>query len=139
MIATLPIVPRTVVVLRYQEDLMPEEIAAVLAMPVSHGEEPSAAGLESATREGASACATERLNLLLCRHITPNPNEVDENEVKELEDQLRHALKREAAPASLAPAVEARMNTPDAPRSAPTRSTTDARTIRAAFMESGGG
>jgi RNA polymerase sigma-70 factor (ECF subfamily) len=35
MIATLPIVPRTVVVLRYQEELMPEEIAAVLAMPVA--------------------------------------------------------------------------------------------------------
>ena len=35
MIASLPIVPRTVVVLRYQEDLMPEEIAAVLAMPVA--------------------------------------------------------------------------------------------------------
>src|SRR6202012_3607978 len=47
--------------------------------------------------------------------ITPNPNEVDE-----LEGQLRRALRREAAPASLAPAVEARMNTADAPRSAPT-------------------
>ena len=35
MIASLPIVPRTVVVLRYQEDLMPEEIAALLAMPVA--------------------------------------------------------------------------------------------------------
>ncbi len=37
--------------------------------------------------------------------ITPNPIELEE-----LESQLRHALKREAAPASLAPAVEARMN-----------------------------
>ena len=37
--------------------------------------------------------------------ITPNPDEVEE-----LEGQLRHALKREAAPASLAPNVEARMN-----------------------------
>jgi RNA polymerase sigma-70 factor (ECF subfamily) len=35
MIASLPVLPRTVVVLRYQEDLMPEEIAAVLAMPVA--------------------------------------------------------------------------------------------------------
>jgi RNA polymerase sigma-70 factor, ECF subfamily len=35
MIASLPIVPRTVVVLRYQEDLMPEEIATLLAMPVA--------------------------------------------------------------------------------------------------------
>jgi RNA polymerase sigma-70 factor, ECF subfamily len=35
MIASLPIVPRTVIVLRYQEDLMPEEIAALLAMPVA--------------------------------------------------------------------------------------------------------
>jgi TonB family protein len=41
--------------------------------------------------------------------ITPNPNEVEE-----LEDQLRHALRREAAPASLAPAVEARVHTPAA-------------------------
>ncbi|HEY2001948.1 MAG TPA: hypothetical protein VGG80_06495, partial [Acidobacteriaceae bacterium] len=37
--------------------------------------------------------------------IPPNPNEVEE-----LENQLRRALRREAAPASLAPAVEARMN-----------------------------
>jgi RNA polymerase sigma-70 factor (ECF subfamily) len=35
MIASLPIVPRTVIVLRYQEDLMPEEIAALLAMSVA--------------------------------------------------------------------------------------------------------
>jgi RNA polymerase sigma-70 factor, ECF subfamily len=35
MIASLPIVPRTVIALRYQEDLMPEEIAAVLDMPVA--------------------------------------------------------------------------------------------------------
>jgi RNA polymerase sigma-70 factor (ECF subfamily) len=35
MIASLPIVPRTVIALRYQEDLMPEEIAAVLGMPVA--------------------------------------------------------------------------------------------------------
>jgi RNA polymerase sigma-70 factor (ECF subfamily) len=35
MVAMLPIVPRTVIALRYQEDLMPEEIAAVLGMPVS--------------------------------------------------------------------------------------------------------
>jgi len=35
IIASLPIVPRTVIMLRYQEDLMPEEIAAVLAMPVA--------------------------------------------------------------------------------------------------------
>jgi TonB family protein len=37
--------------------------------------------------------------------FTQNPNELEE-----LESQLRHALKREAAPASLAAAVEARMN-----------------------------
>ncbi len=35
LIVSLPIVPRTVVVLRYQEGLGPEEIAAVLEMPVS--------------------------------------------------------------------------------------------------------
>jgi RNA polymerase sigma-70 factor, ECF subfamily len=35
MIASLPIVPRTVIVLRYQEGLGPEEIAALLQMPVS--------------------------------------------------------------------------------------------------------
>jgi protein TonB len=45
--------------------------------------------------------------------ITPNPNEVDE-----LEHQLRHALRREAAPASLAPAVEARMNGANMPHTA---------------------
>ena len=42
--------------------------------------------------------------------ILPNPNEVEE-----LEDQLRRALRRKAAPASLAPAVEARMNGTDMP------------------------
>jgi RNA polymerase sigma-70 factor (ECF subfamily) len=35
MIASLPIVPRTVIVLRYQEGLGPEEIAAMLEMPVA--------------------------------------------------------------------------------------------------------
>ena len=35
MIATLPVVPRTVIVLRYQEGLGPEEIARVLEMPVA--------------------------------------------------------------------------------------------------------
>lgn len=35
MVATLPIVPRTVIALRYQEDMRPEEIAAALEMPVS--------------------------------------------------------------------------------------------------------
>jgi RNA polymerase sigma-70 factor, ECF subfamily len=34
LIATLPEKPRMVMVLRYQEDLMPEEIAEVLEMPV---------------------------------------------------------------------------------------------------------
>ncbi|HEY3988473.1 MAG TPA: hypothetical protein VGM02_04185, partial [Acidobacteriaceae bacterium] len=43
--------------------------------------------------------------------ITRNSNEVDE-----LQGQLRHALKREAAPDSLASGVEARMNGADAPR-----------------------
>jgi TonB family protein len=46
--------------------------------------------------------------------IPPNPNEVEE-----LEDELRRALRREAAPASLAPAVEARMNGTDRPGIAP--------------------
>lgn len=35
MVDALPVVPRTVVTLRYQEELMPEEIAAVLEMPVA--------------------------------------------------------------------------------------------------------
>ena len=35
MVDRLPVVPRTVVTLRYQEELMPEEIAAVLEMPVA--------------------------------------------------------------------------------------------------------
>jgi RNA polymerase sigma-70 factor (ECF subfamily) len=34
-IASLPIVPRTVIVLRYQEELGPEEIAELLGMPVA--------------------------------------------------------------------------------------------------------
>src|ERR1700761_3967755 len=42
--------------------------------------------------------------------IPPNPNEMEE-----LENQLRRALRRKAAPASLAPAVEARMNGTDMP------------------------
>src|ERR1700722_6534098 len=46
--------------------------------------------------------------------ILPNPNEVEE-----LEDQLRRALRRKAAPASLAPAVEARINGTDMPGIAP--------------------
>jgi protein TonB len=46
--------------------------------------------------------------------IPPNPNEVEE-----LEDQLRRALRRKAAPASLAPAVEARINGTDMPGIAP--------------------
>jgi periplasmic protein TonB len=46
--------------------------------------------------------------------IPPNPNEMEE-----LEDQLRRALRRKAAPASLAPAVEARMNGTNMPGIAP--------------------
>jgi protein TonB len=46
--------------------------------------------------------------------IPPNPNEMEE-----LEDQLRRALRRKAAPASLAPAVEARINGTDMPGIAP--------------------
>src|ERR1700761_3293430 len=42
--------------------------------------------------------------------IPPNPDEMEE-----LENQLRRALRRKAAPASLAPAVEARMNGTDMP------------------------
>jgi RNA polymerase sigma-70 factor (ECF subfamily) len=34
LVASLPEKPRMVMVLRYQEDLMPEEIAGVLDMPV---------------------------------------------------------------------------------------------------------
>lgn len=34
-VASLPLVPRTVIVLRYQEELMPEEIAEMLSMPVA--------------------------------------------------------------------------------------------------------
>jgi RNA polymerase sigma-70 factor (ECF subfamily) len=35
LVASLPTVQRTVIVLRYQEDLSPEEIGAMLAMPVA--------------------------------------------------------------------------------------------------------
>jgi RNA polymerase sigma-70 factor (ECF subfamily) len=35
LVASLPTVQRTVIVLRYQEDLTPEEIAAMLSMPVA--------------------------------------------------------------------------------------------------------
>ena len=35
LVASLPTMQRTVVVLRYQEDLTPEEIAATLSMPVA--------------------------------------------------------------------------------------------------------
>ena len=35
LVASLPIVPRTMILLRYQEELMPEEIAEVLGMPVA--------------------------------------------------------------------------------------------------------
>src|SRR5690348_11589687 len=35
MVDALPVVPRTVIALRYQEELMPEEIAEVLEMPVA--------------------------------------------------------------------------------------------------------
>jgi len=34
-VASLPEKPRLIVILRYQEDMLPEEIAAVLAMPVA--------------------------------------------------------------------------------------------------------
>jgi len=34
LIASLPEAPRMVMILRYQEELMPEEIAGVLSMPV---------------------------------------------------------------------------------------------------------
>ena len=34
-IAALPLVPRTVIILRYQEELMPEEIAELLNMPIA--------------------------------------------------------------------------------------------------------
>lgn len=35
LVASLPDKPRLVVILRYQEDMLPEDIAAVLAMPVA--------------------------------------------------------------------------------------------------------
>jgi RNA polymerase sigma-70 factor (ECF subfamily) len=35
LVDSLPAAPRTVIVLRYQEDLMPEEIASLLSMPVA--------------------------------------------------------------------------------------------------------
>lgn len=35
LVASLPVTPRTVLVLRYQEDMTPEEIADALAMPVA--------------------------------------------------------------------------------------------------------
>lgn len=35
LVESLPVVPRTVVVLRYQEDMSPEEIATVMEMPVA--------------------------------------------------------------------------------------------------------
>ncbi len=35
MVASLPIAPRTVIVLRYQEDMTPEEIATLLGMPIA--------------------------------------------------------------------------------------------------------
>lgn len=35
LVAALPIAPRTVIVLRYQEDLTPDEIAALLGMPIA--------------------------------------------------------------------------------------------------------
>jgi RNA polymerase sigma-70 factor (ECF subfamily) len=35
MVDALPVVPRTVIALRYQEELMPEEIAALMEMPVA--------------------------------------------------------------------------------------------------------
>lgn len=35
LVASLPETPRAVIVLRYQEDMLPEEIAAALSMPVA--------------------------------------------------------------------------------------------------------
>ena len=35
MVDALPVAPRTVIVLRYQEDMTPEEIATLLTMPVA--------------------------------------------------------------------------------------------------------
>lgn len=35
LVRSLPVTPRTIVVLRYQEDMSPEEIAAALEMPVA--------------------------------------------------------------------------------------------------------
>lgn len=35
LVSSLPVIPRTVLVLRYQEDMSPEEIGSVLGMPVA--------------------------------------------------------------------------------------------------------
>ncbi len=35
LVGSLPVLPRTVLVLRYQEDMSPEEIGSVLGMPVA--------------------------------------------------------------------------------------------------------
>ena len=52
LLATLPEAQRAALVLRYQEDLTPEEIAATLQAPRGHGEKQFAAGLEAAEGQG---------------------------------------------------------------------------------------
>jgi len=53
LMATLP-EPHGALVLRYQEDLTPEEIAAT-GCAAGHGKEPPAAGIEAAAGQGADA------------------------------------------------------------------------------------
>ncbi len=59
-----------------------------------------------------------------------SPMATKPTELDELEAQLRNALRREVAPASLAQAVEARMHLVKTEQQAP---------VRAPPMESGGG
>ena len=52
LLATLPEAQRAALVLRYQEDLTPEEIAATLGRAAGDREEPSAARIEAAAGQG---------------------------------------------------------------------------------------
>ena len=52
LLSTLPEAQRAALVLRYQEDLLPEEIAATIGCAAGDGEEQSAARTEAAARQG---------------------------------------------------------------------------------------
>ena len=79
LIATLPEKPRMVMVLRYQEDLTPEEISEVLDMPVTDREESFAAVACDAAREDRSEHGRHSL-------------------MEDFEQQLRNALARKDQP-----------------------------------------